>query len=149
MTEIRPIRKEDLSFLAEAEKQIFSDPWSFASLENYLSSPFSRGFLLLSRSLPAGYLLGNAVCGEGEIFRIAVLPEHRGHGFGKSLLFSALKTLEEEGTDRFFLEVRESNEAARGLYRAAGFTETGIRKHYYSDPAENAVLMEKLSNTGK
>ena len=80
------------------------------------------------------------VCGEADIVRVAVLPEYRRRGIAEKLL---LKSFEINETDAVFLDVRESNAAAINLYKSLGFKDTGVRKDYYSNPTENAILMKK------
>ena len=76
-----------------------------------------------------------------EIYRIAVLPDYRRRGVAYRLLSYALKTERGRGLECVFLEVREGNLAARGLYRSYGFSEYGKRKNYYKNPTEDAVVM--------
>ena len=83
---------------------------------------------------------------EGEIYRIATKNEYRKRGIAYRLLDFALKTARGAGLESVFLEVRESNVAARNLYRAYGFSEIGVRKNYYKEPTENAVLMMKTDS---
>ena len=70
-------------------------------------------------------------------------PEDRGGGYGKMLLEECEEEARRRGAEILRLEVRRSNEAARGLYEKAGFTVTGERKNYYREPPEDALLMEK------
>ena len=90
-----------------------------------------------------GYFAAGQVADEGELMSICVLPEHRGKGYGKMLIVHMEEMLKANGTEMIFLEVRESNEPARTLYKSRGFKEIGIRKGYYQDNGENAVVMVK------
>ena len=90
--------------------------------------------------IAVGYAMLYIVCGEADIIRVAVLPEYRRQGIAEKLL---LKSFEVNETDAIFLDVRESNLPAINLYKLLGFVDTGIRKDYYSNPTENAVLMKK------
>lgn len=78
---------------------------------------------------------------EAEIHDVQVAPEHRRHGIGSALVQSALRAARERGAQWLYLEVRESNAAARQLYLAQGFTECGRRPGYYHAPEEAAILM--------
>ena len=80
---------------------------------------------------------------EGDLANIAVLPSCRGLGIGGALLDEILEISRNDGAFRTFLEVRESNEAAIGLYSSRGFFEIGKRRRYYKNPTEDAVLMMK------
>ncbi len=73
--------------------------------------------------------------GEFELLNIAVAPSHRGRGHARALLA-------EMPAGRLFLEVRESNQAARALYESVGFRVTGKRKGYYAGPPEDGIVME-------
>ncbi|OQX70452.1 MAG: ribosomal-protein-alanine N-acetyltransferase [Candidatus Cloacimonas sp. 4484_275] len=95
-----------------------------------------------------GYICGWEIAGEFEITNVAVSPEFQRHGFGERLV----KFIREEKKCRiFFLEVRESNFAARKLYEKLGFKVIGVRKNYYHSPIENALLMawEKTNSQRK
>ena len=84
---------------------------------------------------------GRTVAGETEIFNVAVAPKFRRNGVGKSLLERFIAAVREKESAVIFLEVRASNLPAMGLYEKEGFVFCGIRKDYYDDPKENALLM--------
>ena len=92
------------------------------------------------------------VCGYGllrcfddaEIIMIATDPARRREGIGKLLLEDLIKEAQRRKAGCIFLEVRETNFPARAMYRGAGFTEEGVRRGYYHDPPENAVIMRYL-----
>ncbi len=87
-----------------------------------------------------GFLVARHVSGEWELENIVVAPEFRGRGLGSQLLRALVARVREVESRAVFLEVRESNAAARKLYQKAGFREAGRRRRYYADPAEDAVL---------
>ena len=91
------------------------------------------------------YVTGRIIAPEGEIYRVAVDPEYRQRGIGYRLLDYAMRTSRGDGLETTFLEVRVSNIAARNLYTAYGFREVSIRKNYYKNPTEDAVIMLKAS----
>ena len=88
-----------------------------------------------------GYIIGRKIPPEGEIYRIAVREDKRKRGIGYRLLSFALKTERGSGVETVFLEVRSRNTAARALYRAYGFKEISIRKNYYQNPSDDAIVM--------
>jgi ribosomal-protein-alanine N-acetyltransferase len=88
-----------------------------------------------------GFLIAVVVEPEAELESIAVARQRR--GTGRRLMQALVEQLEQAGVTRIFLEVRASNQAARGLYQALGFSETGRRRAYYADPVEDAVLMSR------
>ena len=88
-----------------------------------------------------GYVIAQDAADEAEILNLAVAPaRHRG-GIGRALVERALATLARRGVRRVFLEVRESNSAARALYAALGFQEVGRRSRYYRRPVEDAIVL--------
>ncbi len=130
----------DISGVLEIEKLCFSDPWSYEMIENGLKSSLDT-WLVLWEEGPAGYCVFRAVADECELLRIAVRPEYRGRGLSKKLMDQMVFYSRQNDVKSIFLEVRESNERAKNLYKSYGFTEEGVRKHYYLNPCENAVLM--------
>lgn len=122
------------------ERQCFPDPWTEEGLLSELSQ---EGRIFLAALDPsgnaAGYIIGSD-CGDfGGIDKIAVSPEYRRSGIGTALIKAFSEAASECGC--LSLEVRESNSAAIALYTAFGFTKAGVRKGFYSHPAENAVVM--------
>ena len=89
------------------------------------------------------FSIGRMIAPEAEIYRIATAPSYRKRGIAYRLLDYAVKCERGRGLECIFLEVRSENVPARNLYRAYGFTEVGIRKGYYKDPADDAVVMVK------
>ena len=107
------------------------------------SSHQSRPALVVEQdSRICGFLVGRAVLDEWEIENIAVLPEARRRGLGSRLLNEFLARVEGESGTSVYLEVRESNRAARQLYQKWGFSEAGRRKNYYNDPQEDALILK-------
>jgi len=96
-------------------------------------------------ALPAqlGFLVAHKMDADWELENIAVSAIARRSGVGTSLLSALLTHVQAENGSAIFLEVRESNQAARGFYSHAGFEQTGVRKSYYSAPREDAVLYRR------
>lgn len=90
-----------------------------------------------------GFLVALHVASEWELENIAVDPAFQRQGIGNQLLDALFGQARQVGSESIYLEVRESNNAARGLYKKAGFKPTGRRKAYYSNPSEDAVLYRK------
>jgi ribosomal-protein-alanine N-acetyltransferase len=95
-----------------------------------------------------GFLIGRAVADEWEIENIAVLPDARRRGLASRLLNEFLALVESKTGASVYLELRESNRAAHGLYQKWGFSEAGRRKNYYQEPQEDALIL-KISFPGK
>lgn len=91
-----------------------------------------------------GFLVASHVGPEWEIENVAVASHSRRRGLGCLLVNEFLAAVRQRGAQYVFLEVRESNRAARALYEGAGFVETGCRKSYYSGPLEDAVVYRKV-----
>ncbi len=140
MTEIRRLSAGDIPAAAEAEKICFSNPWSEATLGAELKNPMNDFFGAFDEDRLCGYIGGQTVAGETSVFNVAVLPYYRRKGFGKALVDRFIEEVRQK-TDVIYLEVRASNLPAINLYEKAGFVFCGIRKAYYTNPTENALLM--------
>jgi ribosomal-protein-alanine N-acetyltransferase len=142
MREPRELSVTDLDRVVEIEKVTFPDPWSRRAFLETLARPDVRGVALDD---DLGRLVGYGVCvraaDEGEILNLAVAGGARRQGAGRRLLDSMVAWLRGGGATRVFLEVRRSNEAAIGLYLAAGFRSLAARPAYYSNPREDALTM--------
>lgn len=141
----RPWRESDLPALAELEMLCNSQPWSLAQWKD--AYPKSTGkhstqveVMLLNGEL-MGYGLWQEVLDEGELQLLGIHPKWRRRGFGRLLVQQMLEKAEAHQIATLHLEVRASNQGARQLYTSLGFKETGMRREYYADPREDAVLM--------
>jgi ribosomal-protein-alanine N-acetyltransferase len=137
---VREMAPEDVLYVLEIEMQCFSDPWSYEMIKKGLESSLDT-WLVLWEEGAAGYCVFRTIADECELLRIAVRPEVRGRGLSKKLMDQMVFYSRRKDVKSIFLEVRESNDKARNLYRTYGFVEEGIRKHYYLNPCENAILM--------
>ena len=139
---VRNATPEDAALLTSLEAASFSEPWSLGAVASHLFSPhgFTR-IAVLEDGTAVGYIFGLLLGEEAELLRVAVLPEHRLLGIGFWLVDALLLHMAGVGATTCFLEVRESNRAARHLYESHGFYEVGVRKNYYKKPTENAVLL--------
>lgn len=144
---IRRASLPDLPAIAAIERVSFSDPWSERAFASTLALDTAHFVLAEERGsgAVAGYLVASFAGGEGEIANIAVHPERRGSGVGAALLDDALAAGVERGAEAIYLEVRESNQAARALYASRGFTLAGRRRRYYQRPVEDALVLHWTS----
>ena len=132
---------DDIHQVAELEAQLFKDAWSPNSIRGSLEQANAACFVVRREQQVLAYLLGYWVADECEIARIGVEETMRRRGLASDLI-DALKVLcRDKSCTRILLDVRESNEEARRFYEACGFREDGIRKAFYGDPEEAAVLM--------
>ena len=138
---VRTAWPADAPVLASLERRCFNDPWPAQSFREALTMEHSFGLVAECSGEIAGYLIGRAVVGTGEILNIAVLPEWRRRRVGRQLLDAGLDTLAARGAEEVFLEVRESNAGALALYQDAGFRAVGQRAGYYRNPREDALIL--------
>jgi ribosomal-protein-alanine N-acetyltransferase len=119
--------------LAELHSACFITPraWSAAEIEGLLDMP---GAFLIEAPKGAGFLLGRAIAGEAEILTLAIAPQARRHGLARALLAEFETKACAHNTTSAFLEVSAQNDAAIALYLAAGFSESGRRRGYYTTP---------------
>ncbi len=133
--------KSHISQVAEIERLCFSDPWSERALEESLESEYSHFSVALDGESVVGYIGLYAVSGEGCITNVAVHPDSRGRGIGRALVEKAIERGRALGLEYLTLEVRKSNGTARALYEKCGFLTVGERRNFYSNPKEDALIM--------
>ncbi|WP_252198166.1 ribosomal protein S18-alanine N-acetyltransferase [Clostridium sp. MCC353] len=138
---IRRMEKRDIEQVEELEMACFSVPWSKELLVQGLDSRLDRYFVLEEDGILAGYCVLRVIADEGEIQRIAVHPGMRRRGLGKKLMDAMVMSARESDVSELILEVRAGNLGAVSLYKSYGFQKEGERKHYYTDPIEDAWLM--------
>lgn len=129
--------------IALLESEVFPDAWSYRDIQNLICSEGAMCFSAIDEGEVVAYVIGRLIAPEGEIYRVAVKPEKRKRGIAYRLLDYAVKTSRGKGLERLFLEVRSKNIPAINLYTAYGFTEIGVRKNYYKDPVDDAIVMLK------
>lgn len=139
----REMTVEDLEQVVEIENRLFSDPWTKEGFYFSYQRKYNVFCHRRKRKILA-YCSMQTVLDEGDILNVAVSPDRQREGIGYFLVDSMLKMAEMIGIHIVHLEVREGNGTARRLYERLGFKEDGLRKNYYTDPTENAVLMTKM-----
>ena len=142
--DVRAATIEDVEAIVAIEKAAFTDPWSESAFQEALSHP-AVFFACARRSDNdvAGYVVAWFAADEGEIANLAVAPSAWGSGVGRALLGAALDVASTRGASAVYLEVRDSNERARRLYRSSGFEEVGRRRRYYRRPVEDAIVLRR------
>lgn len=141
---IRDMKESDLDRIMEIEEKTFNPPWS------------REAFLLeLTKNLLAKYIVAEVdglvvgyggiwlIIDEGHVTNIAVDEKYRGKGIGSKILEGLIQLCADRNMIAMTLEVRKSNEVAQALYKKYGFKEYGIRKGYYQDNNEDAIIMWK------
>lgn len=146
---IQPMSVHDIPVIEELEKRCFSAPWPGGVYRHELTSNRHGSYWVMrcasnsEEGAPpilayGGYwLLGQ----EAHIVTLATHPDYRRQGLGRRLLRSMIEKAVEAGANEITLEVRASNDAAQALYRSMGFVVVGVRKGYYHDNGEDAILM--------
>jgi ribosomal-protein-alanine N-acetyltransferase len=141
LSRIRPAQPADARAVGALERRCFADPWSEGSFREAFGPGWSFGYVAEAGLDVTGYVVAREVAGSGEILNLAVAPEARREGLARALLHTALDALRRRGATEVYLEVRESNDGARRLYEAEGFTPAGRRRDYYRQPLEDALVL--------
>ncbi|CQR24046.1 ribosomal-protein-alanine acetyltransferase [Streptococcus varani] len=132
--------QEIFSLLTDVYNQ---SPWTLQQIERDMKLAHTEYLYLIENQKLLGFLAVQDLAGELEITQIAVRKDYQGQGLANQLM----NTLSSR-SEPVFLEVRESNKAARGLYEKFGFKKVGLRKKYYQNPVEDAVLMAREGQLG-
>lgn len=142
MIEIVDTGLEHIDDIAELEKQCFSIPWTSEQLASQLTDNMHICLAAVDgEGRTVGYVGLMYVLDEGYISNVAVAPAHRREGIGGMLLDTLRERAKEKGLAFLTLEVRQTNEPAKSLYKKHGYVEVGLRKGYYTKPTEDAILM--------
>ena len=146
------MQAKHLDEVLSIERVSFPTPWSRQAFLGELShNDFASYFVCLHHNHVIGYAGMWVIYGEAHITSIAVHIEYRGKKLGRALLEEMMQQAMNKGADRIALEVRPSNEPAQKLYQKLGFTPVGVRKGYYTDTNEDAIIMWKrlFNNTSE
>ena len=143
MIQVVTMAEEHISALAQLERECFSDPWSEKALAEELSNPNAVFRVALIDGEVAGYVGMLHVLDEGDICNVAVFDRFRRKGVASALIQHLVDYGVENQLSFITLEVRESNIGAQKFYETMGFETIGIRKNFYDNPKEHAILMNK------
>ena len=139
---IRQAEERDIKPMAEMDILCFSSPWSEASFEKEIRENRLAFYIIAETDgRMAGYAGLWCIVDEGHITNVAVHPEFRRRGIGEALISVLLDHTVKSGILSHTLEVRASNTAAISLYSKFGFEPMGLRKNYYEDNGEDAIIM--------
>lgn len=139
---IRKLSDKDVPFLVSAKDYGFSDAWTEEMYLSALSTGRFGGIILSKSQKDIAFVTIDKAIDTADIEEVFVLPEFRKSGIGFEIVNSALEMLKNDGINKVFLEVRESNIPAINLYLKCGFKKINVRKKYYSN-GENAVIFVK------
>ena len=133
--------ESQIADIAEIERQCFATPWSDEQIRQ--SDDSTVFFLAKVEDKTVGYGGMYTVLDEGYVTNIGVLPDYRRKGIGAKIVNSLIDYSKENSLAFLSLEVRVSNIPAISLYKSFGFKEVGVRKNFYSNPKEDALIMTR------
>ena len=137
------MNSDHVSQVAELEAICFRDPWSERSVASELENPLSFWLVALEEDRVAGYVGSQTVMGESDMMNVAVHPDFRRRGIAEKLIADLVDGLKARNSRCITLEVRVSNAPAIALYEKLGFRQIGLRKNYYRNPREDALILRK------
>ena len=141
--EVRRLELRDLNAIEEIERASYHTPWSRSMFAGELAKPssLSLGAFDTETTELLGYLIISRYVDAWHVMNVAVAPEHRRRKIATMLLERLFELTAGDGQRGYTLEVRVSNDVAIRLYERAGFKPRGIRRGYYTDNREDAVIM--------
>jgi [ribosomal protein S18]-alanine N-acetyltransferase len=139
--DVRNMKVEDIPSVVAIETASFTTPWSEASLHGEIDSYGSTARVAVLGDQVVGYVIAKKVLDEAQLLDLAVMQAHRRQGIARMLMEDLIQGLRYNGAAKIYLEVRASNIAAIELYGSFDFATTGVRKGYYNNPVEDAILM--------
>lgn len=145
MISLVPVTRENqqlyLEGILEIEDVSFPSPWNRQAFLQEIVNPISHLWAVTTYGTLVGYVCFWIVDNVVQILNIAVHPKLRGQGLGYRLIKEVIEEGISRNVNQVWLEVRVSNQAARGLYKKVGFEEVGLRPRYYTDTNEDAITM--------
>lgn len=141
--DIRPMLETDIPQVLRIENLVFQPPWPE---EAFQEVGCSRSWVICEAGNLRGYIMYHVVPDEAVIINYAIDPDHWRMGLGTRLLNCTLDLMKDAGINTIFLDVRRSNLGALKLYEKYGFVPMGVRRNYYSEPVEDAILMMRPSD---
>lgn len=139
---VRPMTLDDLDGVMAVEQESFLMPWSRSAFEEELvKNRLARYLVALDAESIVGYAGTWLVINEAHVTNVAVHAGRRREGIGRLLMEALMQMARDAGMESMTLEVRVSNEAAKTLYQQLGFVSAGIRKNYYSETKEDALIL--------
>jgi [ribosomal protein S18]-alanine N-acetyltransferase len=141
---IVPMEFSHLDEILNIEEKSFATPWSrYAFTCELMDNDFARYFVLIHDELVIGYMGLWVILDEAHITNVAIHPDYRNRRLGEVLIREVVWRCQGLGVLRMTLEVRVSNLSAQSLYTRLGFVSAGVRKGYYTDNQEDAIIMWK------
>lgn len=141
---ITPMTCAHIVQVSKLELLCFRVPWSEQAFANEMENNLAYYSVMLDDEDVIGYYGMWRVLDEGHITNIAIHPNYRRKGLGSRMIAHMIQTAEDANVHHLTLEVRASNTPAQGLYAKYGFKPSGLRRRYYSDNNEDAIIMTKI-----
>jgi len=141
---LEPFADEHVPGVLKVERECFPAPWTEAMFRQEVEEKWlSRSFVALQKDDVIGYVIAWFLRGEVHILNLAVAKSQQRRGIGRHMLAHVVDLAESEQCHMITLEVRVTNEPAKLLYLSMGFAPVGIRRRYYHDNNEDAIVMTK------
>ena len=144
MMKITEMKASHVPQVAQLEALCFSDPWSESSIAYEVTNELSFWLVAEEDGVVVGYIGSQTVFPESDMMNVAVHPDHRRRGIGAILVEALITHLRNMDCENLTLEVRASNEGAIALYEKLGFQQIGLRRNYYRNPKEDALILRKM-----
>jgi len=142
VTVIKKMKYEDLDFIIEIENNAFSNPWTLTMFREEINKQQSYVIKSTKTDLVIGYICGRKILDEYHITNLAVSQEFQRRGLGTRLVKYIIGKMKLRNCREFYLEVRKNNLRALRMYLKIGFMIVGVRKEYYSEPVDDAIIMK-------
>ena len=143
MIQFTQMKAEHVPQVAQLEKLCFADPWSEKSIATELDCAWSYWVVAVEDGQVVGYVGSQSSYEQADIMNVAVHPDWRCRGIAESLISCLIKELRTRNCMALMLEVRASNAPAIALYKKLDFHQVGLRKNYYRNPKEDALILRK------
>ena len=137
------MKAEHVPQVAQLEKLCFADPWSEMSVASELQNIWAYWVVAVSDGVVVGYIGSQSTVDETDVMNVAVHPDWRRQGIAENLIENLVRELKNRGSHALILEVRASNAPAIALYEKMDFHQVGLRKNYYRNPKEDALILRK------
>jgi len=138
---MRRMNEFDIDNVLIVEEQSFTLPWSRAGFVGEMKNELAHYLVMVDQGRIIGYAGMWIIVDEAHVTNVAILPEYRGRKLGEKLMSALIEHAKDRGALCMTLEARPSNTVALGLYAKFGFISRGIRRNYYSDTQEDALIM--------
>ena len=141
---VRPMKSKDINQVLNIERLCFSTPWSHEAFKSEIEGNHCARYVVAEQEGKVrGYGGMWIILDEAHITNVAVHPDYRGIGIGEGIMKALINTAAHLKVEGMTLEVRVSNKVAQNLYEKLGFSGVGVRKGYYTDDGEDALIMWK------